>query len=38
MKDRVDELEGIEESKDEGMGAGLSGDVIGTEILFRELL
>ena len=38
MKDGVDESEGIGESKGEGMGAGLSNDVIGTEILFRELL
>ena len=38
MKDRVDGLEGIGESKGEGMGAGLSDDAIGAEILFRELL
>ena len=38
MKDRVDRSEGIGESKSEGMGAGLCDDVVGTEILFRELL
>ena len=38
MKDGVDRSEGIEESKGEGMGAGLCNDVVGTEILFRELL
>ena len=38
MKDGVDRLEGIGESKSEGMGAGLCDDVIGTKILFRELL
>ena len=38
MKDGVDGLEGIEESKGEGMGAGLCNNVIGTKILFRELL
>ena len=29
---------GIGESKGEGMGAGLSDDIVGTKILFRELL
>ena len=38
MKDGVDGSEGIRESKSEGMGAGLCNDVIGTKILFRELL
>ena len=38
MKDGVDGSEGIEESKSEGMGAGLCNDVVGTKILFRELL
>ena len=38
MKDEVDGLEGIRESKSEGMGASLCNDVVGTEILFRELL
>ena len=37
MKDGVDGLEGIRELKGEGMGAGLCDDVVGTEILFREL-
>ena len=38
MKDGVNGLEGIGESKGEGMGASLCDDVVGTEILFRELL
>ena len=38
MKDGVDRSEGIGESKSEGMGAGLCDDVVGTKILFRELL
>ena len=38
MKDGVDRSERIGESKSEGMGAGLCDDVIGTRILFRELL
>ena len=38
MKDRVVRSEGIGESKGEGVGAGLCDDVVGTEILFRELL
>ena len=38
MKDWVDGLEGIRELKGEGMGADLSDDVVGTKILFRELL
>ena len=38
MKDGVDRSEGIGESKSEGMGASLCDDVIGTKILFRELL
>ena len=38
MKDRVDGSEGIGESKSEGMGASLCDDVVGTKILFRELL
>ena len=38
MKDRVDGLEGIGESKGEGMGPSLCDDVIGAEIFFRELL
>ena len=38
MKDGVNGSEGIRESKGEGMGAGLCDDVVGTKILFRELL
>ena len=38
MKDGVDGLEGIRESKGEGVGAGLCNDVVGTKIFFRELL
>ena len=38
MKDGVDGLEGIRESRGEGMGDSLSDDVIGTKVLFRELL
>ena len=38
MKDGVNGSEGIRESKSEGMGAGLCDDVVGTKILFRELL
>ena len=38
MKDGVNGSEGIGESKGEGMGAGLCDDVVGTKILFRELL
>ena len=38
MKDGVDGSEGIRELKGEGVGAGLCDDVVGTEILFRELL
>ena len=38
MKDGVDGLEGIRESKGEGMGASLCDDVVGAEIFFRELL
>ena len=38
MKDGVDGSERIGESKSKGMGAGLCNDVIGSEILFRELL
>ena len=38
MKDGVDRSEGIGELKGEGVGVGLCDDVIGTEILFRELL
>ena len=38
MKDGVDRLEGIGELKGEGVGAGLCDDVVGTKILFRELL
>ena len=38
MNDGVDGLEGIGELKSEGMGAGLCDDVVGTKILFRELL
>ena len=38
MKNGVDGSEGIRESKSEGMGAGLCDDIVGTEILFRELL
>ena len=38
MKDGVDGSEGIGELRGEGMGASLSDDVIGTKILFRELL
>ena len=34
MKDRVYRSEGVGKSEGEGMGAGLSDDVIGTEILF----
>ena len=38
MKNGMDGSEGIGESKSEGMGAGLCDDVVGTKILFRELL
>ena len=38
MKDGVNGSEGIGESNSEGMGAGLCDDVVGTKILFRELL
>ena len=38
MKDGVNGSEGIGESKSEGMGASLCDDVVGTKILFRELL
>ena len=38
MKDGVDVLEGIRESKSERMGASLCDDVVGIKILFRELL
>ena len=38
MKDRVDGSERIRKSKGEGVGAGLRNDVIGTKMLFRELL
>ena len=38
MKDGVDRSEGIGELKGEGMGASLSDDVVGTKIVFRELL
>ena len=38
MKDWVDRSEGIGELEGEGMGASLCDDVVGTEILFRELL
>ena len=38
MKDGVNRSEGIGELKGEGMGAGLCNDVVGTKILFRELL
>ena len=38
MKNGVDGSEGIGELKGEGMGAGLSDDVVGTKVLFRELL
>ena len=38
MKDGVDGSEGIRELKGERIGASLSNDVVGTEILFRELL
>ena len=38
MKDRVDGSEGIGELKGEGTGASLSDDVVGTKIVFRELL
>ena len=31
-------MEGIEELKDEGVGASLRNYVVGTKILFRELL
>ena len=37
MKDGVDRSEGVGESEGEGVGAGLSDDVIGTKIFFREL-
>ena len=38
MKDGMDGLEGIWELKGEGVGAGLSDDVVGTKIFFREFL
>ena len=38
MKDGVYGSEGIGELKGERIGASLSNDVVGTEILFRELL
>ena len=38
MKDGVNRLEGIGESKGGGMGASLCDDVVGTKIFFRELL
>ena len=38
MKDGMDRSEGVGELKGEGMGVGLSADVVGTKILFRELL
>ena len=38
MKDGVDGSEGIGELKSEERGAGLCDDVVGTKILFRELL
>ena len=38
MKDGVDGSEGVGELKGEGVGASLSDDIIGTKILFRELL
>ena len=38
MKDGVDRSEGIRESKGEGLSASLCDDVVGTKILFRELL
>ena len=38
MEDWVDGSEGVKESEGEGMGAGLNDDVVGTKILFRELL
>ena len=37
MEDGVDGSEGIGESEHEGVGAGLSNDVIGAKVLFREL-
>ena len=33
----MDGLEGIRESEREGVGAGLSDDVVGAEVLFGEL-
>ena len=38
MIDGVDGSEGIGEVQGEGMGASLSNDVVGTKIIFRELL
>ena len=37
MKDGVDRSEGVGESEGEGVGAGLSDDVIGAKVLFGEL-
>ena len=37
MEDRVDGSEGIGKSEGEGVGAGLSNDVVGAEVLFEEL-
>ena len=38
MKDGVDGSEGIRKLKGEGVDVSLNDDVIGTKILFRELL
>ena len=37
MEDGVDGSEGIEESEHEGVGAGLSDDIVGAEVFFGEL-
>ena len=37
MEDGVDGSEGIGESESEGVGAGLSDDVVGPKVFFREL-
>ena len=37
MEDGVYRSEGIEESECEGVGAGLSNDVVGAKVFFGEL-
>ena len=38
MEDGVDGSEGIRELETEGVGAGLSNDVVGAKVFFGELL